>query len=456
MSQMRGMKILYIMTFALFSLQATAQMDVQSTVKALRIANMITGGFMPTSDPLFTQMVTQVKNGQTYDAAWTAVTSPYFANYLARRFALQMQTPALDASSVTDGDGSVFLIAHFTGGPTWKPSISTIWSENQSYGVTVPVAGVPTVVHIQSLPTATVFSIGAEDIDYSKAIAVAGPQQAILQSSGGFMQTPTLANIPNQDIGGYVTASQGRGDASFAQYGAFLGTNLRMIEGIWEISTGLTLADFEDNLFATDQKDQAAAVPQFVPQDNPNFYVGQGQAACIACHGGGLSAIKHGYATVADVFEYGANVGFIYNDVAATDPTQRKSLGSNGRNRTATLACNLTKTPGIACNAGSAGVGTNKAWDLSSWQANGMLSRMGWRGPVTGQGLNQLGVAIGKASLVYENLTVRVINEICPVGSFTYADVSNIANQVDPFGSSPGTDDLRTIIALVASNPSCL
>lgn len=244
-------------------------------------------------------------------------------------------------------------------------------------------------------------------------------------------------------------------DESFAQYGALLGTNLRMNEAIWEVATGLTLIDFEDTTFALTQLAQAQGVPRFVPENNPNFFVGQGQSACISCHGGGLSAIAHGYATVADVFDYDENNGFVYSDPSIATSAERKSLGSNSNSRVATLACNLKKTPTLACNADSPGVDANQSWDLSSWQQTGMLNVMGWTGPITGQGINSLGVALGKASIVYEFLTERVIKEVCPVGYFTATDVTNIANAANPFAIVPGTDDIATIVALVASNPSC-
>jgi hypothetical protein len=86
-----------------------------------------------------------------------------------------------------------------------------------------------------------------------------------------------------------------------------------------------------------------------------------------------------------------------------------------------------------------------------------MLARMGWTGPVKGDGLNQLGTAIGQAAIVYQFFTKRVINEICPMGMFTQDDLNAIAQAANPYNntSTPGTDDIRTIVAMVAANPSC-
>jgi hypothetical protein len=78
---------------------------------------------------------------------------------------------------------------------------------------------------------------------------------------------------------------------------------------------------------------------------------------------------------------------------------------------------------------------------------------MGWTGPIKGQGLNALGTAIGQASIVYQYLTERVIKEVCPVGTFSSQDVNTIALAANP--NTGGTDDIRTIVAMVAANPTC-
>jgi hypothetical protein len=232
-------------------------------------------------------------------------------------------------------------------------------------------------------------------------------------------------------------------------YGATAGTNLRMIEGIWEIMTGLQLADVE----STDAP--AQNVPRFVPELDPNFFHGQGQPACISCHGGGMSSLTHGYATVGDVFNFDPAKGFTYIDAVTT--ATRKSLGSDPKKRATNLACNLVKTPTAVCNPDSAGVDPNQGWDVSqTWAASGVLTKMGWTGPMTGQGLNALGAAIGQASIVYQFMTTRVINEICPLGVFSSADIAKIAAAANPFAQpAPGTDDIRTIVAMVAANPAC-
>jgi hypothetical protein len=94
----------------------------------------------------------------------------------------------------------------------------------------------------------------------------------------------------------------------------------------------------------------------------------------------------------------------------------------------------------------------NQAWDVNAtWGQTGLLSRMGWspNAPTSGQGLNSLGVAIGKASLPYTFLTNRVINEICPLGTFSAAQISSIAAE------GMASDDMRRIVARVASSPTC-
>jgi hypothetical protein len=430
--------------------QPAAALDETSTVTALRLSGKITGGSLPPSDPLFSQMVAQIQAGNPQGAALTAANSRYFANYFARRFAWQMQTPALDATASKDSDATAFLIAHFTGAAGTKPSISTIWSENQTYVVNVTNSGVTTPTHANLVAN-------PENVDWYSQLTTAGPQTALDYGSIN-VRSPTLVrdDIPAKHVGGYTTASYSPGqgaDLSFAQYGLSVGTNLRFIEGIWEISTGFTLVDAEDTTYASTQLAQAQTVPRFVPENNSNFYVGQGQAACIECHGGGMSSLKHGYSTVADVFDY-PTAGIYFGLVVAPAATPGKSLGSNvsAAARAQVAACNLTATPTIACNPDSPSVDPNQGWDLSSWQS-GFLSAMGWRGPVTGAGLNALGVALGQAKRVYQFMTARVIGELCPVDNFSEAELVQIVTAVDPLSS--GTDDLRTIVAMVAASPSC-
>jgi len=166
-----------------------------------------------------------------------------------------------------------------------------------------------------------------------------------------------------------------------------------------------------------------------------------------------MSSLTHGYAAVADVFDYdsGGN-GFTYISTPSTGTM--KSYGSDPNKRNATSTCNLTKTPMPVCNPDSAGVDPNQGWDVGiTWQAAGVLNTMGWTGPTSGQGLNALGTAIGQAKIVYQNFTKRVVNEICPMGVFTDADVAAIGAAANP--NMGGTDDIRTIVAKVAANASC-
>jgi hypothetical protein len=426
-----------VFAMTLFSYQSAA-IDVEATAKALRLSNTITGGYMPASDPLFAQMVTKIQGGDLLAAATIASQSKYFASYLGRRLALQMQNPSLDAAGMTDNDATAFLIAHFAGTPTIAPSISTIWSENATYLVN---AG-GNQVHAADLTAAQL-----DSIDWiSSLVKIDG------QEIGSFVNNkPNAAKValPAKHVGGYVTLSDRANDNSFAMFGATSGTNLRMIEGIWEIATGLTLM----NVASTDGRTQD--VPRFIPQYDPNFFQGQGQTACIACHGGGMSSINHGYATVADIFDYDPSVGFAYN--AAPTTGTMKSLGSDPGKRNTVATCNLNRNPTAVCNPDSEGVGTVQAWDVSkTWSNLGILVKMGWTGPTSGQGLNELGSAIGKARIVYEFLVKRVVAEICPLGQFSSEDVASIAALANPFATPKGTDDIRTIVAKVATNETCL
>jgi len=406
--------------------------DVNATATALRLANTITGGYMPSNDPLFADMVTKVSAGDVQGAALIAANSKYFANYLARRLAFQMQNPALDSSVVTDSDATAYLIAHFTGAGGVKPSISSIWSENATY--LVNVNGTPT--HAAALTPAQLVSI-----DWMASL-VAQPGQNAKDLAGA----PVA--IPAKHVGGYATLSDRINDNSFAEYGATAGTNLRMIEGIWEIATGLQLLDFASTSALVQD------TPRFIPQYDPNFFKGQGQTACIACHGGGLPSANHGYATVADTFNFDAKNGFTY--IAAPTTATKKSLGSDPALRAGNATCNLAANPLPVCNPDSLGVDANQGWDLSkTWMASGMLNTLGWSGPTSGQGLNALGAAIGQAKIVYENFVKRVVSEICPLGVFTQSEVSSIAAAANPNAKPAGSDDIRTIVAKVAAHASC-
>ncbi len=403
--------------------------DVPSTVTALRIKNAITGGTMPSSDPLFAQMVAKVSAGDVRGAAQIAANSKYFANYLARRLALQMQNPALDSNGMTDNDATAFLIAHFVGAGGAPPRMSTIWSENATYLVISPSTGAP--VHAASLSVDDLARV-----DWTQMVRLGGQQD----STGTY--------LPVSVVGGYTTLSDRPNDNSFAMFGATAGTNLRMIVGIWQIATGFALLDVASPAVEVEE------VPRFVPVYDPNFFHGQGQTACIACHGGGMTSVGHGYATVANVFDFTGS-GFTY----IANPTVRtmKSLGSDPGQRNRNLSCDLTRTPTPVCNPNSFDVDSAQSWDVAkTWKEKGVLATMGWQGPTRGQGLQQLGYAIAQSWIVYQFFTKRVIGELCPLGFFSAAEINNIAASANPWADPAGTDDLRTIVAAVAASPGCL
>jgi hypothetical protein len=412
--------------------KSVAAMDVAATTTALRLANTITGGYMPSSDPIFAQMVAKVQAGDLAGAATLAADSKNFASYHARRLALQMQTPALDASTGTDNDATAFLIAHFVGANGVPPSLSTIWSENATY--LVNRGGTP--VHAADLSAADLASV-----DWATDLVRTEGQTAVDLDGNP-------VTIPAKHVGGYATLSDRANDNSFAMYGATAGTNLRYIEGIWEISTGLQLMD----VASTNALTQNA--PRFVPQYDPNFFQGKGQPACLACHGGGMSSLNHGYSTLADTFNFDPEDGFQY--IASPTTATMKSLASDPDLRDDNATCNLSRKTLPVCNPDSIGADPNQGWNVSTtWSEMGVLGRMQWTGPTAGQGLNELGQAIGEAGIIYEYMTKRVVNEICPMGMFTADDVTRIARAANPFVTPAGTDDIRTIVAMVASHASC-
>lgn len=425
---------LLLIIFAAFTAKA---IDVPATAKALRLSNTITGGLMPTTDPVFALMVQRVQAGDIKGAALLATQTKYYADYLAKRLAFQMQSPSLDSGSVTHSDATAFIIAHFTGGGGIKPSISTLWSENATYTVNVTANGTTTQVRAAALTPAQ-----QANVNWLTDLVRTPGQNA--KTAGG-----AAIAIPEKHVGGYATLSDRGNDNSFAMYGAMAGTNLRMIEGIWRISTGLTLVDVQSS------SARPQDVPRFIPEYDENFFVGQGQSSCISCHGGGFSSLNHGYSAVADIFDYTAERGLIY--IAAPTTQTRKSLGSDPNKRNSTLTCNLSLTPTPVCNPDSLGTDPNQAWDLNAtWSNTGTLIKMGWTGDVRGEGLNALGVNIGKAKIVYSYLTKRVIAEICPMGIISENEITAIADEANPFSEKKGTDDIRTIISLVAAHSTCI
>lgn len=398
---------------------------------------------MPTSDPLFSTMVSQVASGNVKGAAATAAGSKYFAQYLARRLALQMQNTALDATAATDNDATAFLIAHFTGSAT-KASISTIWSDNSTYLVNITSNGTTTATHAASVTAAQLAAL-----DWTTALTSVAGQTANTLTTAAGKTTAAPTPIPAKDSGGYATLSDRIADQSFIMNAATSGTNLRIIEGIWEISTGLGLLDVASTANVVPQN-----VPRFVPEYDPNFFHGSGQPACIACHGGGMSSLNHGYSTVADKYNFDPQFGLVY--FATPTTATMKSLASDPTKRATNATCNLVSTPTAVCNPDSVGADPNQAWDLTgNWESAGVLNTMGWTGAKTGQGLNSLGTALGQATIVYQFLVKRVIGEICPLGMFTQTDVNSIAAAANPFAQPAGTDDIRTIVAAVAANATC-
>ena len=431
---------------AVLSIGMTAAGSVEAAtpeaiVGALRLSGIITGGTMPTNSADFTTMVGQVGNGDFYGAALTAVQSQYGAGYLLRRLALQMQNAAYNAAISNDSDATAYLMAHFSGAAgVGAPSIGKIWSNNLTCLVNVTRNGASTQVHAADLTAAE-----KNTIDWRSALVCAAGQQAIdpVATAAALAIDKTAAavklTIPAKHVGGYVTLSDRPNDTSFAQVGATAGTNLRYIANLWMVATGMDILSFA----STEGRPQN--VPRFVPENDPHFLIGGGQTACIACHAGGLAALNHGYSTLADLFDFQGNG---LNFIATPTTNTMKSLGSNPNNRAKTLTCNLAQF--TVCNPDSVGADPNQSWDLSStWGARGLLATMGWNGPTAGQGLNSLGSAIGKAGVVYANMVKRVLREICPLGAVPAKDIASIT------AAAQSSDDIKTVIAQVASNPAC-
>jgi hypothetical protein len=406
------------------------------------MAGTITGGAMPASAPEFATMVTQIQAGNYLGAAQTAVASKYFGGYLPRRLARQMMNPQLSESDVPDNDATTFIVANLIGSGT-TASISKLWSQNATYLINVNVGGTVQQLHAGDLSDLQLAAVNWK----TDLVQVAGQVANVTSTAadGSTVFTPTA--IPAMHVGGYLTLNKlapdgsGAEDRSFVQYGLKAGTNLRAIEAMYETTFGFTLPQMVVS-GAT-----SAVVPRFIPKLNPSFFTGQGQPACISCHGGGAANLKHGYATFADVFDFDASHGLIY--IPAPTTGTMKSYGSDDGKRSTIKTCNLSNVPAPQCNPDGPAASATQAWDLTLWQTGGMLTQMGWTGSITGSGLNSLGIALGKAKLVYRFLVQRVMKEICPLGSFSETQLTAIAT------SAQTADNFGTIVSQIASDPSC-
>jgi hypothetical protein len=271
-----------------------------------------------------------------------------------------------------------------------------------------------------------------------------------------------------------LTDAQGNGLSpnynDLSQFAYSAGTNLRAVEYLYEIALGVSLASMENTTGAT-----ADMTPKFIPSNNPNFLQGNNQPACISCHAGGATSRLHGYATVADIFDFdtGGN-GFIYIPTPSykftsgdSSSTLGKSYGSNTDQiaRQQVSICDQKNNPLVICNPASPGVSQTQGWDLTYWQSVGLLSRWGWSGAITGTGLNSLATAVTQATQTYQFMTQRVINEICPLGSFSQTQINNIASgamakeSAAKVSSRHVTTDQGAfgyIVIQIASDPSCI
>jgi hypothetical protein len=417
--------------------QAAGPTREQAVIAALKLSHAITGGYMSPTDPegIFQNMVSKIQEGDTLAAASLAANSRYFASYLGRRLAFQMQNLAMDASLAADNDSTAFILAHFVGGAGAKPSISTLWSENATYAVNIN----GTSTRVAAMTPAQIASVNW--------------LQDMVRVDGQRVRDAATANatvtLPPKHVGGFMTLSDRINDRSFAMNTATAGTNLRMVAGMWTIATGLEV------IAAASTQAKVQDVPRFVPQNDPNFFRGQGQPACISCHSGGMASLSHGYSTFADIFDFDATKGLVY--IANPTTNTKKSLGSDPAKRAGIAACNLVTAPKTDCNPDGTEAFANQKWDVKLvWEDTGMLSRMGWRGATSGEGLNTLGAALGKADIVYEFLAKRVAKEVCPTGDISEEDLKAIGATANPLAKPAGTDDIRTIVAHVASHPDCL
>jgi hypothetical protein len=399
----------------------------------------VLGGLMPTSSAQFAQMVTDIESGNYAAAAQVAVSTPYFGAYLARRMAKEMQNVTLTETGVPDNDASTFIVAHLLNGNTNTTNTGVNGGINALFSddVTCLVNVNGTNTHAMKLTAAQLAAVN---------------WQTQIVCTPGQQDTAGPTTIPDADTGGFTTLSSAVADGSYAMNAFTAGTNLRGVEYLYEIGLGATLLGMAIPTGAS-----PILAPPFVPENDPNFLVGQGQPACISCHGGGAPNLVHGYATVADIFNFDPTKGFTY--IANPTPATMKSLGSNAATRTQVESCitNHTYPTGFTtCDPDSQGNSTSQAWDLSSWKTGGLLASWGWTGATSGTGLKSLGAAIGSSAQMYQFMVQRVIGEICPTGTISAATQNQYAATAQALEATPnGTGAFASIVESVASDPAC-
>lgn len=439
-------------------------------VQALRMSGKITCGAMPTTDPAFQTMLTKLSASPPdyLGAATAAVQSPYFPKCLVRRMARQMMSPAMSEVGIPDNDATTFLVANLIGTSGQTPTVGKLWSENATYLIHVTGASCKAIGDANcatggSAPSGAPKSTGPychtmdltpaqlEAVDWQTDLVAVPNQQCALNFDKTKGKTQVFTAIPPTSAAGFLTLSDRINDNSYAMYAFLMGTNLRGVENMYEIATGFDIPSMETNLsppLTTLETD----APAFVPAGDPNFTTPVTQTACLACHGGGVSSLTHGYAAVADLFDYQnkKGLGFGFFPTLAT-ANNRKSNGSSTQIRNLVTKCTTSNYTTNDCNPFSSGVDDKTfSWDLHDFSpvSSGQWQ---WNGPVSGQGYNALGQALGQAGIVYKYMTQRVVGEICPSQpALTDQTISQIAAQAQ------ANDSFPYIVEAVASNPACL
>jgi hypothetical protein len=464
-----------------FYTAASSVNQTTATVQAIRMDGIITGGAIPYSDPVFTNMVSAIEAGNYVQAATDAVNSTYFPYYLPRRMAKEMMNNQMSEAGIIENDGEAFIVANWLGLAGTQPSIGAVWSQNATYCADVSKPGVG-VGASQSENEGACVASGKNLVhityagdplswDWTNLLYKVNEQQA-----NGFDplngETGKNVTILPRDVGGYMTLvddEQGEANTNFASFAFVAGTNLRAIEYLYEIAFGVTLASMENTAGVT-----ADMTPKFIPSDNPNFMNGNNQAACVACHAGGASSRLHGYAAFADLWDYdpgqtrafyNGNPNYVINpNTAYQTGALGKSFGSNNDQGIRAGVGQCVDQTDYVCNPSSPGISA-QGWDLSYWQTAGVLSRWGWNGAISGNGLQALGAAVGQATGVYTNMVQRVINEICPLGSFSQTQIDNMGSAAMSQESAAQSSSTHVstdqgaygyIVVHVASDPSCI
>jgi len=212
-----------------------------------------------------------------------------------------------------------------------------------------------------------------------------------------------------------------------------------MIRGIWTVSPGCrSRLRLERRL--------VQYVPGSCREYRSQLLPRTGQDACISCHGGGLTALNHGYSTVGDLWDSTPPTACLLRDPHDRHPEVarlRPQEALRQRDVQPDAEADAGVQPGQLRNRSQPGLDLSITWGRAG-------SSTSWAGaPEERPGLAALGAALGQATSVYQNSPGARSRDL------PHRHVQPDGHRPDR-GSRQGADDIRVIVAQVASSSTCI